>query len=328
MVEIAVIIVNYGTAKLALEAVESVLRRVHGGRSVEIHLVDNASPGGDAETIMTGLRNRGLEDRVCFYSEQQNHGFGRGNNIVLSTLATRDSPPEYVFLLNPDAILENESIAILAAFLDTHPKAAMAGAAIRKPGKDSLVTASFRFPGLASTFAGAANLGPVTKLLKRHTVPLSPNSGTVKVDWVAGAAVMVRFDVWRDLGFFDPYYFLYFEELDLMLQTARAGWECWYVPDARVVHVEGASTGVKSSREKDHYPRRPAYWYASWRHYFTKNHGRAYALACALCWVSGSTLNHMMSPLLGRAASVPRHFYGDVWAMVLRPLLGMAERPY
>jgi GT2 family glycosyltransferase len=328
MAEIAVIIVNYGTAELALAAVESVISRNHGGRSVEVHLVDNASPDGDAEIITRALHDRGLENRVFFHPERENHGFGRGNNVVLTALAVRTEPPNYVFLLNPDARLENEAISILADFLDAHPKAALAGAGIKKPDSDALVTASFRFPGLASTFASGANLGPVTKMLRRHIVPLPPDSGTVQVDWVAGAAVMARFDVWRDLGFFDPEYFLYFEEMDLMLQTARAGWECWYVPEARAVHAEGVATGVKSGRKKGDHPRRPAYWYASWRHYFMKNHGRAYTLICALNWISGTTLNHLASPLLRRTASVPRHFYGDLWAMVLRPLLGLDEHPY
>ena len=111
---IAVVVVNYGTADLAMDAVESVLARAHGGRDVEVHLVDNASPGDDAETIRQAHAARGWTGRVTLHLEAVNHGFGRGNNVVLRTLLDRDAPPDAVFLLNPDARLENEAIDLLA----------------------------------------------------------------------------------------------------------------------------------------------------------------------------------------------------------------------
>jgi GT2 family glycosyltransferase len=326
MAEIAVIIVNYGTAELALAAAESVVERNHDGHSVEVHLVDNASPGGDAAIIAAAIAERGLAARIVFHPEAENRGFGCGNNVVLTALAAREKPPEYVFLLNPDARLENEAISILADFLDTHPKAGAAGAGVRKPETEGLVSTAFRFPGLASTFEHAANLGPISRLLRNHVVALPPEDRTQQVDWVMGAAVMARFSVWRDLGFFDREFFLYYEEVDLMLRAARAGWDCWYVPEARVIHAEGAATGVKSGVTNARRKRRPAYWYRSWRHYFRKNHGRIYALIAGLLWGAGATLNIAVSTLRGRKGSVPERFYRDLWGIVLLPLLGMAER--
>lgn len=327
MAKIAVIIVNYGTWELALAGAESVLARDHGGHEVELHLVDNASPGGDAARIAEAIAEHGWQDRIRFHPEAENHGFGRGNNVVLKKLAAADGAPDYVFLLNPDAQLENETLAILADFLEAHPRAGMAGAGIRMPETDSLVTASFRFPGIASTLEKAATFGPVTRLLHHKIVPLPHWSGTAKVDWVAGAAVMARFEAWKALDFFDPAYFLYFEEMDLMLRAHRAGWECWYVPEARVIHVEGAATGVKSY-EPTRPPRRPAYWYQSWRHYYLKNYGRAYALAVAAAFLLGAAINMASSPLVKRPPVTPQYFLRDFWAMGLGPLLGFGERPY
>jgi hypothetical protein len=99
------------------------------------------------------------------------------------------------------------------------------------------------------------------------------------------------------------------------------------VPEARAVHAEGAATGVQSAAPGARRKRRPAYWYRSWRHYFHKNHGRAHALAGGLIWAAGATLNVAVSALRGRRPSVPEHFYRDLWAIVLRPLLGLTERP-
>ena len=321
MAEIAVIIVNYDAADLAAAAVDSVLAHAHDGHAVSIHLVDNASPGDDADRLREAARTRGWGGRVRLRLEPVNHGFGRGNNLVLEDLAAGPAPPDYVFLLNPDALLANETIAILAAFLESHPRAAVAGARIRNPGRPEPVVAAFRFPGFLSTFSAALSFGPVARRLGRHAVALAPDTPTSRVDWVAGAAVLARFDVWRDLTFFDPVFFLYYEEVDLMRRTARAGWECWHVAEAEVVHVEGASTDVRSA---DARKRRPAYWYHSWQHYFRKSHGRAYALASAAAWMAGAAINAGIARLRGRDPAAPRRFFGDFWSAGLRPLLGLS----
>lgn len=321
MADIAVIIVNYDAGALAIAAVESVLAHDHPGHVVRIHVVDNSSPSGDGAMLAEAARMRGWGERVVLRAESVNHGFGRGNNLVLEALAAGDAPPDYAFLLNPDAQLENETIAILADFLDAHPKVAVAGARARNPGGETPVTAAFRFPNIRDVAASAVSFGPVARLLARHRVPLGPDVATGRVDWVSGAAAMARFDVWRDLGFFDPEYFLYYEEVDLMLRTARAGWECWHVAEARIVHVEGASTDVKSAEVGQ--KRRPAYWYHSWQYYFRKNHGRGYALAAALTWTGGVAANRVLSRLRARPPASPRRFFRDFWAAGWRPLLGL-----
>lgn len=321
MSRIAVIIVNYNAADLAVAAVESVRARHHGGHRVDIHLVDNASPAGDGAVLARTARDRNWGGQVTLYPETENHGFGRGNNLVLRRLADGGDPPDFVFLLNPDAQLDNEAIAILADFLDRHPRAAMAGAQARNPGDDAPVPAAFRFPGAASHFASALNFGPVARLMTDSQVALGGDLATRRVDWVSGAAVLARFDVWRDLGFFDPAYFLYYEEVDLMRRAARAGWECWHVAEARIIHVEGASTDVRSARSDR--VRRPAYWYESWRHYFRSNHGKAGALGVAMAWLAGAGLNLPLARIRGQQPAAPLNFFGDFWLLVLRPLLGL-----
>jgi N-acetylglucosaminyl-diphospho-decaprenol L-rhamnosyltransferase len=319
MAEIAVIVVNYGTAELSLEAIASVLERRHGGRSVAVHLVDNASPGGDAERIRTKLAARGWQDKVVFHAETENHGFGRGNNVVLQALARADAPPKYVFLLNPDATLDNETLDILAGFLDAHPQAGAAGAELRQPGNPDPVSGAFRFPSRASVFVEAINFGPVSRRFAHKRVAIPPSAEAARVDWLAGAAVMARFEAWQQAGFFDPAYFLYYEEVDLMLRTHRAGWENWYVPEARAIHLEGEATGFKRGEKIG--KRRPAFVYDSWRHYFAKNHVRGYALTAALLWLLGGTMGATLARLRGRRPATPVKFIPDVLGKVIWPLL-------
>lgn len=322
---IAVLIVNYGTAGLSIDAVESVLARQHGGRKVQVHLVDNASPENDAAALLEAHEKRGWGDRVTLWLEKDNHGFGRGNNVVIRALGEQADPPDYIFLLNPDATLENEALAILADRLDRTASAAAAGAGICLP-TGRRVTAAFRFPSAAGEFVQAINFGPLSRRFENRLVPLPGTFPEGPVDWVAGAAVMMRFSVVKDLGGFDPDFFLYYEEVELMFRIRQAGHDILYVPAASVLHAEGAATNVKSGQSGR--TSKPAYWYGSWRLYYLKTAGRAGALLAGLAWMAGATLNMPVATLRRQRLRMPRRFYRDFTRLVMMPLLfGKKGRP-
>lgn len=320
---VAVVLVNYGTAGLCIEAVESVLSRDHGARAVSVHLVDNASPGDDAGRLAREHADRGWGTRVTLYPEQVNHGFGRGNNVVFEALARKETPPAAVFLLNPDARLENEAIAALADFLDSHPAVACVGARIAKPD-GTPVTSAFRFPSATSEFSDTLSFGPVARLFTSSSVPLPAELPTGRVGWVAGAAVMIRWQALIEVGGFDPDYFLYFEEVDLMRRLAAGGWETWHLCEARVIHAEGAATGVRSGDER-RMPL-PDYWYDSWYTYFTKNHGAGFARVAALARAAGWGMNRGISALRHRPTTAPPRWLDGFSRRVIRPLFGRPAR--
>ena len=94
--------------------------------------------------------------------------------------------------------------------------------------------------------------------------------------------MMIRRQVFESIGLMDEGYFLYYEETDLCLQAKRAGWSCWYVPESKVMHIAGQSTGVT---DRTHAPKRlPQYVFDSRRRYFLKNHGFFYLLATDVIW--------------------------------------------
>lgn len=318
--KIAVIIVNYGTADLTIAGVQSVLDRDHGGRDVDIHVVDNASPDDSAAQLEAAHAAQGWGDRVRLYLETENHGFGRGNNVVLSALEQSDTPPDAAFLLNPDARLENEALDLLATALEADPKAGFAGAGIAEPDGTN-VTAAFRFPTAISEFSGSLNFGPIARCLKGWTVPLAPDHPAGEVDWVSGAAVMGRFSALKRVSFFDPGFFLYYEEVDMMRRARNLGWHTIYVPQARVLHSEGAATGMAEMRAQA--AALPRYHYDSWRRYFQRNHGRAGALLAALGRLAGSAGARAISVLRRRRCAVPSRFFADFWKYCLRPMLGI-----
>lgn len=324
---VAVIVVNYGTPDLTVQALASVLDAPPMGRRVEVHVVDNASPGGaspggDARLIADTIAARGWSDRATLWAENQNHGFGRGNNLVLRHLAQRGDPPAYVLLLNPDARLVGDALSDLARVLDQRPEVVAVGAGIALPD-GTPVTAAFRFPGLLGEFLQAASFGPLSRLFPRGHIPLPPNQPEGPVGWVAGAAVLFRFDALARANFFDPAFFLYYEEVDLMRRLAAAGGVIWHRPQARVIHAEGAATGLRS---RDRRPR-PAYWYHSWRTYHLRARGRAGSLMAAGVTLAGLAIDRSASLLRNRPPAAPPHFLRDFARHVLWPLLTGREAP-
>lgn len=316
MTRISVIIVNYGTADLVIDSVESVLAQDHGGRTVDVHLIDNGSPGDDAARLAEAHEARGWGGRVTLYAERENHGFGRGNNVALRAIAAAPAPPDFVFLLNPDARLANDAIAILADFLERHPDAVAAGAAVQRPD-GTKVTAAFRFPSPMREFIGPVGIGALQALFPRQQVALAPDIARQPVDWVTGAAFMARFDAMARAGFFDPDFFLYFEETELMWRLNEKPGAVWYVPEARVEHVAGAATGMKGGR---HVSRAlPVYWYDSWRLYHVKTRGVGAARAAALLRLTAAAASRTLGLLRG-GSDVPAHFFRDFGRNVLHPL--------
>ena len=224
-----------------------------------------------------------------------------------------------VFLLNPDARIEGEAIAILADRMERDPRAAVAGCRITRPSGEPAISAGFRYPSLGAEFVNAVSFGPLSRLFPNLGITFPEGDDDARVDWVSGAAFMARLDALREVDNFDPAYFLYFEEIDLMLRLRRKGWDILFVPGAEVRHVSGAATGVTGDR-----PGRrplPGYWYESWRLYFSRNHGRAYAVGCGLARMAGSGLNRAIGGLRRRDSTLPEAFFRDFARHAVRPLL-------
>ena len=103
-----------------------------------------------------------------------------------------DPDLRYLYILNPDAVIEPGALLALVGFMDVHPDAGMLGNEVRNRGAD--VTRGFRFPTIWSELEGAASFGPLSRLLRKYTVPVNPG-GSAVVDWVSGVSMLVRREV-------------------------------------------------------------------------------------------------------------------------------------
>ena len=169
--------------------------------------------------------------------------------------------------------------------MDSHPRAGIAGS--RMIRLDGTTRASpFRFPGILNEFDRGIRLGIVSKLLSPWALePPKPQQPT-KADWVSGASVILRRTMLEEIGLLDEGLYTYFDDIDIGLRARRAGWETWYVPESRVVHLGGASTGVTQQMVK----RRPAYWYQARRRFFLKSYGKAYTALADAAFILGFAL--------------------------------------
>lgn len=304
--KILCVLLNYRTPKMTLRAAEAALSDLDAVDG-ELVIVDNASGDGSAEMLRGAVVSRGwdADGRVRVIASGVNGGFGAGNNIGMAAGMSDGSKPDYFHILNSDAFPDLGCIAALVDHLEATPDAGLACSHVR--GEDGLThTTAFRFPSIAGEFEGAARIGVISRALSRARVPLIGLDRTCRVDWSAGASMMLRREMIDEIGGFDEGFFLYFEETDLCLRAARAGWCCWYVVESRVVHIGSVSTGMKESR------RMPTYWYDSRRHYFIKNHGRAYAAAALAAHLAGGLLHRARRLLAGRRPQDPAWFLSDL----------------
>ena len=226
-------------------------------------IVDNGPPGA----LPSDLAERIAPDNsagVTVVPYQGNRGFGAGCNAGVA--AAQVTP--FILLVNPDAEITAGMVDELLATFDLNPRLGIASPQLLDHTGAPVETA-----GTFPTVLGLA-LGKV-----RRPTHARQQQGTLDgklseqayrpVDWVSGAVMMVRREVWDATGGFDPAYFLYYEDIDLCLRARRDGWEVGVVPRATAIHESGGTQwrpGTRSRVER--------IYFQSQAHYFRTHHGR------------------------------------------------------
>jgi GT2 family glycosyltransferase len=280
-----IVTVNYRTSHLVIEGLRALEREVKSIPGVHVAIVDNNSGDGSVEKIGAAIAAEGWGDWATLMPSSLNGGFSYGNNYATRPALQSPNPPDYILLLNPDTQVHPGAIQELLNFMDQHPDVGIAGSSFEEADGKPWPYA-FHFPSFISEFEWGFRLGIVSKLLaKWRVVQTMDQTKEQQIDWIPGASMMIRRQVFESIGLMDEGYFLYYEETDFCLQAKRAGWTCWYVPQSRVMHILGQSTGVTATNQA---PKRlPKYWFNSRRRYFLKNHGLFYAALADASWIIG-----------------------------------------
>ncbi len=308
---LCVVIVNYRTPGLTLDCLDSLAPEIQTLPGARVVVVEGGSGDDSAQVLRAGIDERGIDGWVTLEVREDNAGFAGGNNAALRPAL--DARPEvpYLLLLNPDTVVRPGALSELLAFMDGHPAAGLAGSRLEDPDGTPQRSA-FRFPGVGSNFETGIKFGPVSRLLSRRVVAPPVRNDTHRCDWVAGASLIVRREVFERVGLLKADYFMYFEEVDFCLAAHRAGFECWYVPASRVVHLVGQASGLNSKNDTAQpAKRRPQYWFDSRRRYFITNHGWLRAALADAAFILGFGAWRMRRWLTRRPDTDPERLLGD-----------------
>jgi GT2 family glycosyltransferase len=285
-IELSIIILNWNTKDLLAQCIDAIVRH-SDGIAYEIIVVDNASTDGSQDM----LANRFASVRLI--QNTHNVGFARANNRGM-----RESRGQHFLLLNTDAFVKPGSLQALLHVLRTQQHAGIVGAHLLN-ADGSFQASHTPFPSLAQEFMILSGLGRA--LLGPHYPSRGPedNKGPQAVDYVEGAALLVRREAFEKAGGLDEDYFMYAEEVDWCYSMKRAGWQVWYAPEARITHLGGGSSkNRKTAREAD--------LYRSRMRFFRKHHGVLPALALKALIVASVAAKHVWHGIL-RLATGGKH---------------------
>lgn len=284
---ILILIVNYRTADLVVEnllALASVVTEAKDfGLKLNAVVVDNNSSDGSFEIISQFQANNRFS--WCHVVQSgENKGFASANNIGLNFAFLHGLSSDLYFFLNPDAVVFGDTILAILRFFNKISYPVLVGCTQVDSLKHARPSA-FRFPSILTEFQRGANVGLLNRFSDSFNIVFPSTSQPFVTDWVTGAAFVVPHQVLSSVGKMDEDFFLYYEEVELMWRIRRAGYEIWSLPDARVFHEGGASTGVKKGRVAS--GELPEYWFESWRLYFAKTNGTLYRTFAGIAYLAG-----------------------------------------
>ena len=272
-----------------IDAALQALRVVREAGDLGCVVVDNCSRDGTAAFVEQTY------PWVRVVRSGDNLGFGRGCN-----LGAKGAESPYLLFLNPDAVIERDSLDILLEFIEARPEVGVAGPAIIEGQGESVQKA-----GLMTTPAGLLRTALGLGRSGEWGTPIIPGGQPFKTNWICGAVMLVRTEAFRRAGGFDPRFFLYFEETDLCRRIASEGYQLWAVGEAIARHEGGASA------IPDHESSGPKYisehFYRSRFYYLVKHFGWVKAVGAEVITRMLDAIRRGRNRLLGRT---PRHAAG------------------
>jgi GT2 family glycosyltransferase len=254
---VSIIIVNFNTSALLRECLASVFSRV-SGVDFEVIVVDNASSDDSCEMVSSEF------PKARLIRSKENIGFGRANNVGAAC-----AEAEFLFFLNSDTVLLNDAPSILMDFIRGNSSCGICGGNLTNP--DGLPVHSYTsfLPGPCDDVYRFFPF--LLRLRYGRSYEYNFSGSPRRVAYITGADLLIRSDVFREIGGFDPKYFMYYEETDLTVRVRDKGYSVYSVPGARILHVKGASLEFLGSYKKINFE--------SKYYYLQKHYGKGGAVA-------------------------------------------------
>lgn len=235
--KLSIIIVNYNVEYFLEQCLNSVLKATKN-IDTEIFVVDNNSIDGSVDLVKEKF------PEVILYDNQENLGFSKANNQAM-----RESKGEYILLLNPDTVVEEDTFQKCIDFMDDHPDAG--GLGVRMiDGKGKFLPESKRgLPTPSVAFYkifGLSRLFPKSKQFGKYHLGYLDEFDTNEIEILSGAYMFMRKDALEKVGLLDEAFFMYGEDIDLSYRITQGGFKNYYFPEAQIIHYKGESTKKSS----------------------------------------------------------------------------------
>ena len=315
-----IIIVNYRTADLTIDCLHSLSAQVSAMPECRVVVVDNLSGDGSVNRIEDAIDREDWSAWVSVLPNDRNGGFAYGNNAGIRYALSSQKQPDYFLVVNHAAIVRPEDVEACVSFLANNPDIGIVGSRLQD-AEGNFVGSAHNAPTVLGELEAGARLGMLSRLLARYVVTPPLRAEAHECEWVSGASMMVRREVFDAIGLLDDGFFLYFEEVDFCCRARKAGWKVWYLPESTVMHLEGAATGIRAVT------RRARYWYDSRRRFFVKHYGIGGLLLADVFWACGR-LSYLLRRGLRLGAQQemadPKWFMADLLWGDLRFLLSGA----
>lgn len=250
-INLSIIILNYNTKKLTLEAVRSIeqnyKKEVREGE-FEVIVADNASDDGSLDALHDYKKNSKIK-RLIVLDNKINLGFSKGNNQAIIK-----SEGKYILILNPDTLVKPGALNRLIDFLNINSGVGAVTCKILLPdGKlDQNCVRGFPTPwNSLCHFSGLSKLFPASRFFSGYLQSGWRDMDKIQeVDAIEGAFMMVPRQAGEKIGWLDEDYFFYGEDLQFCYDLKKEGYKIFFVPDVSIIHYGGVSSGIKKQSEQ------------------------------------------------------------------------------
>jgi len=243
-IDISIVIVNYNTKDFLNKCLLSI-NNATVDILVETIVFDNNSTDGSVDYLKPRFPD------VTFIANDDNIGFGNANNEAIKL-----SEGKYILILNPDTILQEDTLQTMYDFMENNQKTGIAGCKILNPDGTFQSACRRGFPTPWASFSklfGLQKVFPNTKLFSAYNMTYRSIDDTYNVDAISGSFMFCRREVIDITNGFDPVYFMYGEDIDLCYRTKQVGWDITYVHSTSIIHYKGESTRRSSINEVKHF---------------------------------------------------------------------------
>jgi N-acetylglucosaminyl-diphospho-decaprenol L-rhamnosyltransferase len=260
-------------------------------------------------------------DWVTLLPLSENGGFAAGNNAGIHAALREVNDSQAFWLLNSDTYVRRGALLELCKALDQHPQAGIVSPRLEWPDGTPQVSCFRRFRP-STELVKAAATSTITKIFRRGNVALPLSDQPFTTDWTSFASVLIRRAALMKVGDLDTGYFMYYEDADYCRRMWRWGLEVLHIPRARVVHLRGGTSPVKSLGAQR--KRRPRYFYAArTRHYAKWYGGWVGVLLANICWHLGRMISFSRELIRNKKPHTCDNEWRDIWTNFSHPLTGV-----